>query len=141
MLVRESSLARLEHRIDAWTAHSPTARERLKPVVGDLHEPLLGVDAETVASLREQGIAHFFHLAAVYDMTAGDEVNQLANVEGTLHALELADAVSARLLHHVSSIAVAGTYRGTFTEDMFDVGQPLPPPLPPHEVRVRAARA
>ncbi|HEX3803185.1 MAG TPA: SDR family oxidoreductase [Solirubrobacteraceae bacterium] len=128
VLVRESSRARLQHRIDSWSAHAPAARARLKPVVGDLHEPLLGIDAETIATLRGQGIDHFFHLAAIYDMTAGDEVNQLANVEGTLHALELADAVGTQVLHHISSIAVAGTYKGTFTEDVFDVGQPLPHP-------------
>ncbi|WP_328351965.1 SDR family oxidoreductase [Mycobacterium sp. NBC_00419] len=40
-------------------------------------------------------------------------------------ALALARASGARL-HHVSSIAVAGDYRGEFTEDDFDVGQQLP---------------
>jgi len=138
LLARESSLVRLEHLIDTWTVKIPAARARLKPVVGDLHEPLLGIDPETIAALREQGIAHFFHLAAVYDMTAGTEVNQLANVEGTHHALELADAIGARLLHHVSSIAVAGTYRGEFGEDMFDVGQPLDHPY--HRTKFESER-
>ncbi len=138
LLARESSLVRLEHLIDTWTVKTPAARARLKPVVGDLHEPLLGIDPDTIAALREQGIAHFFHLAAVYDMTAGAEVNQLANVEGTHHALELADAVGARLLHHVSSIAVAGTYRGEFGEDMFDVGQPLDHPY--HRTKFESER-
>ena len=45
MLVRESSLARMERRIDAWAVTNPAARVRLKPVIGDLHEPLLGIDA------------------------------------------------------------------------------------------------
>jgi NAD(P)-dependent dehydrogenase (short-subunit alcohol dehydrogenase family)/thioester reductase-like protein len=128
MLVRESSVARMERRIDAWAMFNPAARTRLKPVVGDLHEPLLGIDEETISLLRERGIAHFFHLAAIYDMTAGNEVNQLANVEGTAHAIQLADAIGARVFHHVSSVAVAGKYRGVFTEDMFDVGQPLDHP-------------
>ena len=138
MLVRESSLARMERRIDAWAVTNPAARVRLKPVVGDLHEPLLGIDPETIALLRERGIAHFFHLAAIYDMTAGDEVNQLANVEGTHHALELASAIGARVFHHVSSIAVAGKYRGVFTEDMFDVGQPLDHPY--HRTKFESER-
>ncbi|MDE3130441.1 MAG: SDR family oxidoreductase, partial [Acidobacteriota bacterium] len=114
LLVRESSLARMERRIEAWSSVDPAARRRLKPVLGDLHEPLLGVDPETIAHLRERGISHLFHLAAIYDMTAGAEVNELANIEGTLHALELADAVAAGVFHHVSSIAVAGRYRGVF---------------------------
>src|SRR5579875_3184630 len=74
MLVRESSLGRMEQMIDAWAVTNPAARTRLKPVVGDLHEPLLGIDSETIELLRERGILHFFHLAAIYDMTAGDEV-------------------------------------------------------------------
>ncbi len=138
LLVRESSLARLEQLIDTLDGEDSSRPARLKPVVGDLHEPLLGIDPETIAALREQGIAHFFHLAAVYDMTAGAEVNQLANVEGTHHALELADAVGARLLHHVSSIAVAGMYRGVFREDMFDVGQPLDHPY--HRTKFESER-
>ncbi len=138
LLVRRSSTARLERLIDTWTAELPAARTRLKPVFGDLHEPLLGLDTDTVADLREQGIAHFFHLAAVYDMTASAAVNELTNVEGTHHALALAEAVNARLLHHVSSTAVAGNHRGAFTEDMFDVGQPLPHPY--HRTKFEAER-
>jgi NAD(P)-dependent dehydrogenase (short-subunit alcohol dehydrogenase family)/thioester reductase-like protein len=138
LLVRESSLARIERRIDAWAASNPAARRRLKPVIGDLHEPMLGIDDEVLRSLRERGVAHFFHLAAIYDMTAGDEVNQLANVEGTLHALQVADAIGARVFHHVSSIAVAGKYRGLFTEDMFDAGQPLEHPY--HRTKFESER-
>jgi NAD(P)-dependent dehydrogenase (short-subunit alcohol dehydrogenase family)/thioester reductase-like protein len=138
VLVRTSSLARLEQLIEEWTAQVPTARDRVKPVIGDLHEPMLGIDAETVAALRKAGIAHFFHLAAVYDMTAGDEVNSLANVEGTHHALELAEAIGAQRLHHVSSVAVAGGYRGGFNEDMFDVGQPLEHPY--HRTKFESER-
>ncbi|MCL2418741.1 MAG: SDR family oxidoreductase [Conexibacteraceae bacterium] len=138
MLVRENSLPRLERRIDSWTAGSPAARAHAKPVTGDLREPRLGLDESTLAMLREQDITGFFHLAAVYDMTAGDEVNELANVEGTVHALDVANAIGARVFHHVSSIAVAGTYRGVFTEDMFDVGQPLPHPY--HRTKFESER-
>jgi NAD(P)-dependent dehydrogenase (short-subunit alcohol dehydrogenase family)/thioester reductase-like protein len=138
LLVRESSLARMQRRIDSWALVNPAARRRLKPVVGDLHEPLLGIDPETIATLGERGISHFFHLAAIYDMTAGAEVNQLANIEGTHHALELADAIGARLFHQISSVAVAGRYRGAFTEDMFDVGQPLGHPY--HRTKFESER-
>ncbi|HLH14105.1 MAG TPA: SDR family oxidoreductase, partial [Solirubrobacteraceae bacterium] len=107
MLVRASSLARLNERIEHWSAGSAAARRRLRPVVGDLHEPMLGLEEALVAELRERGIRHFFHLAAVYDMRAGEETNHLANVEGTQHALALAAAIRARVFHHVSSVAVA----------------------------------
>jgi NAD(P)-dependent dehydrogenase (short-subunit alcohol dehydrogenase family) len=128
VLVRKGSLERLETLIQAWSAYSPKAPARIKRVIGDLHEPLLGVDEAMVKQLAQAGIKHFFHLAAIYDMTADQAVNDLTNVEGTRHAIELAAAVNANCLHHVSSIAVAGVYKGRFTEEMFDEGQPLEHP-------------
>ena len=81
---------------------------------------------------------HFFHLAAVYDMTAPAERNTAVNVGGTTHAVELARALDAKHLHHVSSIAVAGEYHGVFTEDMFDEGQRLPSPY--HRTKFESER-
>ena len=71
-------------------------------------------------------VDHFFHLAAIYDMTADDATNEAMNVQGTRHALELADALQAGRFHQVSSVAAAGDYHGRFDETMFDEGQPLP---------------
>ncbi len=83
-------------------------------------------------------IVHFFHLAAVYDMTAPAERNTAVNVGGTTHAVELARALEVEHLHHVSSIAVAGEYRGLFEEDFFDEGQKLPSPY--HRTKFEAER-
>jgi NAD(P)-dependent dehydrogenase (short-subunit alcohol dehydrogenase family) len=138
VLVREGSRERLDGLIERWEAGHPGARERIKPVVGDLHEPRLGVDDEAVARLREAGIDHFFHLAAIYDMSAPEEVNQRSNVDGTRHAVELADALDAGILHHTSSIAVAGLHKGLFREDMFDEGQKLAHPY--HRTKFEAER-
>src|SRR4051794_22683078 len=123
VLVREGSTDKLQGLIDRW---GPEAKERVKPVTGDLAEPRLGVSDEEVAKLREAGIDHYFHLAAIYDMTAPDERNEELNVAGTRHAVELANAVEAGILHHTSSIAAAGEFKGLFREDMFDEGQKLP---------------
>ena len=67
-----------------------------------------------------------FHLAAVYDVEADEESSERANVEGTRHVIEFANAHDVGRFHHVSSIAVAGDYQGVFQEDMFDEGQGLP---------------
>jgi NAD(P)-dependent dehydrogenase (short-subunit alcohol dehydrogenase family) len=123
VLVREGSLEKLQELIERW---GPEAKERVKPVTGDLGEPRLGVSDEQVAELREAGIHHFFHLAAIYDMTAPDERNEELNVAGTRNAVQLANALEANILHHTSSIAAAGEYKGLFREDMFDEGQKLP---------------
>jgi thioester reductase-like protein len=138
VLVRESSTARMDDLIARWSMLAgSSAKERIQPVVGDLRRPLLGVEKEQVAELRGE-IDHFFHLAAVYDMTAPAERNTAVNVGGTTHAVELARAIDAKRLHHVSSIAVAGTYRGVFGEDMFDEGQRLPSPY--HRTKYESER-
>ena len=125
VLVRESSSDRLATLIDRW---GPGAEERVKPVIGDLGSSRLGVSDETLAELKAAGIDHFFHLAAVYDMTADEERNRIANVEGTRNAIGLANALEAGRFHHTSSIAAAGKYKGLFREDMFDEGQKLDHP-------------
>jgi thioester reductase-like protein len=138
VLVRENSKGRLDDLIERWAAlGGPKTSERIVPVVGDLRRPLLGVEADQLTELRGK-IDHFFHLAAVYDMTAPAERNTAVNVGGTTHAVELARAVEARHLHHVSSIAVAGQYEGIFDETMFDEGQRLPSPY--HRTKFESER-
>ena len=122
VLVREGSRERLQDLIASW----PDG-ERVKPVVGDLAEPLLGVDPGWIDAHKGR-IDHVFHLAAIYDMTAGEEVNDRMNVAGTRNAVALANALEAGCLHHTSSVAVAGHHRGLFREDYFDEGQKLPTP-------------
>src|SRR5947209_2214529 len=122
VLVREESTDRLQRLIERWGQ-----AQRVKPVVGDLSQPRLGVSDEQVERLRGN-VEHFFHLAAIYDMTADAERNQKLNVDGTANAVDLANALEAGRLHHVSSIAAAGAYKGLFREDMFDEGQKLPSP-------------
>jgi NAD(P)-dependent dehydrogenase (short-subunit alcohol dehydrogenase family) len=138
VLVRESSLGRLDDLIERWSVVAgASAGKRIQPVVGDLRRPLLGVEQERVTELRGK-ISNFFHLAAVYDMTAPAEQNTAVNVGGTTHAVELARALDAERLHHVSSIAVAGEYKGIFEEEMFDEGQKLPSPY--HRTKFESER-
>ncbi|MEA2300615.1 MAG: hypothetical protein QOE44_1150 [Solirubrobacteraceae bacterium] len=120
VLIRPESAARLDTLVTRLGAEG-----RVHPVSGDLLEPGLGVGADEVEALRGR-IDHFFHLAAIYDMTAGAERNEALNVGGTRQAVALAGSLGAGCLHHVSSIAVSGLHRGIFREDMFDEGQELP---------------
>ncbi|HEX6713406.1 MAG TPA: SDR family oxidoreductase, partial [Thermoleophilaceae bacterium] len=73
-------------------------------------------------------IDHLFHLAAIYDMAASDEAMMRANVEGTRHVVEFANAHDVGMFHHTSSIAVAGSWKGPWLETMFDEGQDQPHP-------------
>jgi NAD(P)-dependent dehydrogenase (short-subunit alcohol dehydrogenase family)/thioester reductase-like protein len=119
VLCRQGSLDRMELLIRGWGS------DRVVPVVGDLATSGLGVDDAWVAE-HAGDVEHFFHLAAIYDMTADDATNETMNVGGTRHALELAHALRAGCFHQVSSVAAAGEFRGRFDETMFDEGQHLP---------------
>jgi NAD(P)-dependent dehydrogenase (short-subunit alcohol dehydrogenase family) len=121
VLVREGSSGRLDELVERWGAE-----DRVKPVIGDLTQPHLGVSEADRDALRGK-VDHFFHLAAIYDMGDSDEErNTQLNVGGTRNAIELANDLQVGRFHHTSSIAVAGTYDGHFTEDMFDEEQKLP---------------
>lgn len=124
VLVRRQSLGRFERLAAEWG-------ERVKPLVGDLVG--LELTDETVAELGH--VDHLVHCAAIYDVTAGEAEQRAANVEGTRAVIALAQRVAATV-HHVSSIAVAGDFRGEYTEDDFDVGQQLPTPY--HQTKFEA---
>ena len=115
-LVREGSRGKL----DALAQRLNAPEGRIQPVTGDLSKPGLGVEG------FDEKVDHLFHLAAVYDVEADEEASERANVEGTKHVIEFADSHDVGCFHHVSSIAVAGSYKGVFQEDMFDEGQKLP---------------
>ena len=132
VLVREESQEKLDALREGW---GPGA-DRVKPIVGDLSEPLLGVSEEDRKALA--GVEHFFHLAAIYDMAADEERNRRLNVNGTQNAIDLANELGAGHFHHASSIAVAGEYEGHFTEDSFDEGQKLTHPY--HRTKYEAEK-
>jgi NAD(P)-dependent dehydrogenase (short-subunit alcohol dehydrogenase family) len=120
VLVREGSRGRLEELIAGWGETEGT----VNPVVGDLTQPLLGVDEAEIERLTGK-VDHFFHLAAVYDMEADSEEIRITNIEGTIHAVELANRIEAGCFHLTSSIAAAGLFKGTWREDMLEEAEDL----------------
>jgi NAD(P)-dependent dehydrogenase (short-subunit alcohol dehydrogenase family) len=122
-LVRKLSLPRFEERFAQWKADS----SQVVPVIGDLITPQLGLTSPQLADLRGQ-VAHFFHVGGLYDMAASDAALRAVNVVGTEHAVDVANRIGAGTFHHVSSIAAAGRYAGTFREDMFDEATDLDDP-------------
>ena len=123
VLVRKGS----QKKLDALIERMGWDRKRIVPVLGDLAKPNLGVGSEKAAELKGK-IKHFFHLAAIYDLAADAASQVTANVEGTRHAVALAEALNAGCFHYASSIAVAGLYPGTFREDMFEEAENLAHP-------------
>ncbi len=114
-LIRKES----EGKVAALREYWGVTATRAVPVFGDLTSKKLGVSADNIKTLKSK-IDHFYHLAAVYDLSA-DEASQMAvNVDGTRNTVEFAKAIDTGHFHHVSSIAAAGLYEGVFREDMFD---------------------
>ncbi len=116
ILVRRGSKAKFNELVaERWGEH----KTRIEAVSGDLSRKNLGLSARDQKRLTGH-VRHFFHLAAIYDLSAPAQANELANVSGTAHALQCAETLAAKCFHHISSIAVAGLYQGTFREDMFE---------------------
>jgi NAD(P)-dependent dehydrogenase (short-subunit alcohol dehydrogenase family) len=115
VLVRPQSMDKFEALRQSWGEGAA----RVHAVAGNLEAPNLCVAAADAARLRGK-VRHFFHLAAIYDLSASGEAQQAANVLGTEHAVQFAGSIQAGCFHLTSSIAAAGLYRGTFREDMFE---------------------
>ncbi len=123
VLIRKGS----ENKLDAIATKMGWDRRRVIAVAGDLSKPKLGLSAAQIKALTGK-VQHFFHLAAIYDLSADAESQKIANVEGTRHAIGLATVIKAGCFHHTSSIAAAGLYPGIFREDMFDEAEGLSDP-------------
>jgi len=123
VLVRKGSVKKLDELRPRWGADE----KRVIPIVGDLAREKLGVSPADLARLKGK-VKHCFHLAAIYDLAADAESQEKANIDGTRNAVEFAEAIGGGCFHHVSSIAAAGLYDGTFREDMFDEGEELDHP-------------
>jgi NAD(P)-dependent dehydrogenase (short-subunit alcohol dehydrogenase family) len=119
-LLREESRAKLPALRAFWGVDET----RAIPVFGDALLPFLGVPEADRCALTGK-LDHFFHLAAIYDLRAGAAEQVATNIEGTRQAVNLANALGAGCFQHMSSIAAAGMYEGTFREDMFEEAENL----------------
>jgi short-subunit dehydrogenase len=119
LLLREPARARHRALLDGLQEEARKHGATLKLLTGDVTEEGLGV-----APAELQGLAHVFHLAGAYSLEADDDRFQRVNVDGTRNVIEALRAAGfSGVLHHASSVAVAGDYAGTFTEEMLEAGQ------------------
>lgn len=114
VLTRSASKKRMAQQIKDLGAE-----KRVEIITGDLAKKNLGVSRKNISELQGY-IKHFYHLAAVYDLSASADAQQVANIDGTRNAIELAATLNTGCFHHTSSIAAAGAFVGTFREDMFE---------------------
>ncbi|MFO1391520.1 MAG: SDR family oxidoreductase [Agitococcus sp.] len=119
LLCRQSSQGKFFDLMDELGA----TEQQLIPVFGDISQPSLVSQAD-LAKLKGN-IDHVFHLAAIYDMNMSEAEGEAINNQGTRNVVDFVNQLGGNVrLHHMSSIAVAGTeWEGVFKESMFDEGQ------------------
>jgi len=117
-----AALTRAGHAVTAIVRGPPI--DGVTCVRGDVTVALAGWSADAIAA-HAGALDVMIHLAALVrlDATSGEALAR-ANVDGTRHALALADALAVRRFVHVSSASVAGDARA-FAETDLDVGQTL----------------
>ena len=93
LLVRSGSKAKLKKMLEDMDA----PMKRIDLITGDLTKNSLGVTKKN-RDLMTGKVKHFYHLAAIYDMNAGLEEQMAANVDGTSHAIHLAEAIKGQML-------------------------------------------
>ncbi len=122
-LVRDASPERLAPLYEYWGVDD----KRAVPVVGDIAKAGMGIKPAERRAFAGK-IRHFYHLAALYDLSADAESQIAINVEGTRNVVAFANEIKSGCFHHVSSIAAAGMFEGMWREDMFDEAEGLDHP-------------
>lgn len=125
-LVRPESAGRwrsLLPRIEDLFGPIPSLARSPNTVAGDLRLPSAGVLSPWIANHRGR-VDAVLHAAAdtrFHPVRRGDQWQ--TNVQGTAHALALAEALGVQHVVHVSSLFVAGSGGRVLSEEGLDVGQ------------------
>lgn len=98
--------------------------QRLRVVIGDITRPLCGVDADTIARMRADGLSEVWHCAASLKFEDRHRQEILEhNVEGTANMLDLFQALAAGEASsdvqflHISTAYSAGKVQGDIPEE------------------------
>jgi thioester reductase-like protein len=120
VLVQEKFEELAKAQIALLEAGIPGATGRVRPVIGDITLPGLGLPA----GFSLQGITEVDHFAAIYDLNVKESLARLVNIEGTRNVLDFARGLpDLRALHYVSTCYVSGRFGGTFLESDLEKGQ------------------
>lgn len=92
-------------------------------LVGDVTEPLLGLDPAAVTWVTEHCTAVIHSAASLTFFAEGDGEPWSTNFDGTRHVLELCHATEIRELHYVSTAYVCGMRESVILESELDCGQ------------------
>jgi len=131
-LLRADGSGRAGERLaETWRWYFPEVglapfAARLEALPGDLRRPRLGMSAGDYEAVRDQ-VDVIFHCGADVRLIASAQELAAANVSGTEQVLELAQTGRRKVIHHVSTLSVAGrpphTGHVSFGERHLDIGQ------------------
>ncbi|MEW6028989.1 MAG: amino acid adenylation domain-containing protein [Chloroflexota bacterium] len=126
----EQGLKRLKRNLDSYQLWDESLAHRIKPVLGDLGSPQLGLSEESFDELAKQ-IDVIIHNGAMVNFVYPYHAHKAANVLGTQEILRLASRVKLKPVHHVSTLSILysrGVNDGrVFREDsnLDEVGAPF----------------
>lgn len=101
----DAAKQRLINNLKRYSLWDSAIASRIIPVVGDLSQPLLGLDADTFKNLAG-AIDTIYHSAAMLNYVYPYSAMKAANVLGTQEVLRLACQGKTKPVHYVSSVAV-----------------------------------
>ena len=114
---------RLTDNLKKYSLWSQDVSSRIIPVVGDLSQPMLGLNTETFEFLAG-AIDTIYHSAAMLNYVYPYSAMKAANVLGTQEVLRLACRGKTKPVHYVSSVAIfeSAAYAGEVVreQDSFD---------------------
>lgn len=91
-------------------------------IAGDFGFSGILQDVDEISQLSK--VTDLLHLGALYDLEASETENYLTNVVGTQNLLDFSlQLKNLKNFHHVSTVAVAGSFNGNFKEDFLNVRQ------------------
>jgi myxalamid-type nonribosomal peptide synthetase MxaA len=120
----EKGLERIKKNMQFYRIWNEAYRERIRPVVGDLAKPLLGLSEEQFEELAAT-IDTIYHSGALVNFVYPYATLKAPNVLGTQEVLRLACTTTLKGVHYISTIDVL---LATHTPRPFLEDAPLKPP-------------
>jgi len=101
----EKGVLRLKRNLNSYLLWDDSFAERIKPVLGDLGEPQLGVTEEVFERLANE-IDVIYHNGAMVNFVYPYLAHKASNVLGTQEVLRLASQIKLKPVHFVSTLSI-----------------------------------
>lgn len=104
----ENGASRLKQNLAAYSLWDDAFGNRIKPLLGDLGEPQLGLNDEIFEQLADR-VDVIYHNGAMVNFVYPYKVHKASNVLGTQEVLRLASQTRLKPVHFVSTLSILYT--------------------------------